>query len=101
MNKQHPISIVITLWEKINTSPWVTLERIDNGWGPTLNFEMTHSKTLARQTFQLAERDIYRLTDPWTREYVVGQLTTALAALTHNTVEASTGSLDVYRDDCP
>jgi len=80
--------------------PWITLERIDN-WhrAPTLHFEMKHSKTLNRQTFQLEWRNIYTLSDAWTWKYIVRELTTVLAALTRNTVEAGVSSIDVYRED--
>jgi hypothetical protein len=101
MRKQNPIDIVMTLWEQINTSPWITLEGTYQRCEYKIHFEMRHSKTLARQTFQLEPPCIHRLDDPWTQKYVLEQLGSALAALTHNTVEAGVGSIDVYREDWP
>jgi hypothetical protein len=89
------------LWRQFNTSPWVTLERLNIGWPHTIHFEMQHSKTLARQTIHLEENNIYRLDDTWTQKYVLEQLGSALAVLTRNTAEAGVSSFDVYREDYP
>ncbi len=99
MKRQNPIDIVMTLWEQINTSPWITLECIKGYHGCMIHFEMRHSKTLARQGVQLEAHAIYMLWDPWTQDYILGRLRAALAVLTRNTAEAGVGSLDVYRED--
>jgi hypothetical protein len=101
MRRQNPVDIFAALWERINTSPWITLERFDRAYGLALNYEMKHSKTHAIQTFRLDECQFHTYTDTWTQRYVVDQLRARLTALTHNTVEAATGSLDVYREDYP
>lgn len=101
MRRQNPLTIVMGIWKQINTSPWITLKTAFNTPGYMLCFEMQHSKTDARQTIQFEARHIYMLADPWTRDYVAERLTTALAALTHNTVEAGVSSFDVYREDYP
>ena len=101
MRRQYPIDVIMNMWGRINTSPWITLKCVYGRGGATLYFEMRHSKTPALQTIQFEARLIYMLADPWTRKYVLEQLTTALAALTRNTAEAGVGSLDVYREDYP
>ncbi len=103
MLRHTPFTIVMMmLWDRINTSPWITLKCIGASRGdPIIYLAMQHSKTRARQTFQLEARHIYTLRDSWTQDYVLGYLRDALSALIHNSVEASTGSLDVYREDCP
>ena len=101
MKKQYPVDIVMTLWKQFNISPWITLEHT-KGYSEYMGyFEMRHSKTLARKAVWLEEHIIHRIDDYWTYKYVLEQFEAALAALTHNTVEAATGSLDVYREDHP
>ena len=100
MKRQDPIEIVMALWEQVNMSPWITL-KLCHTTSYEVCFKMEHSKTGGRQLIPLASKDIYRIDDCWTYKYVVEQLTTALAALTHNTAEAGVSSIDVYREDYP
>lgn len=94
-------SIITSIWRKLAKPPWITLnwEAGSCLYDSTLFYRIENQKRRRWQTVKFNTCEMYRIDDPHTVRYVANVLQAGLDEVTLNTIDAATGSIDVYRDD--
>jgi len=98
---RHNIRVVVyDVWDQMDRAPWITLKCNDHWDGGAYSFwEVCNVKKGSSQIAVLETAKVYNLEDRYTPRYIADMLYSAINDVNINTVEAGTGSCDVYRED--